>query len=706
MLKYALDNNCPEIVQDYALRCLSIHKFDSKETIDQIVQILKSSENEEIRSGLYYLLSNSDYLDEYTDVFLYGVNLVLDRDVLSSSEFTYLLKGLNETKSTESIKKILTFFTNNIEYLDRLYHQDEIPFLNNSTNAYLDDSSIFDLYLELFKVFSQKHRYLDRNEYILNFFEDTDTRLDAFKKLYSNRSEEKHPFIFLANLADLSCLELIIEEHKEDKITEDEMWNFKHLLNFTNKEMSILFNNLTNENFGNRFIPPQEVNNDEKRNVPKDVDLLFNKKLFTEEIERVFEIGAKKELKAIELSNLCVNSNYYYLSELVIHKLIKIANKEAVSLKKALNYIDNYWDFFRFNEIYGKLIRNEEIKLSAKQKKIIAEWCVSQFSNVDFKQSITKTDQKESANPTAIILWFFYRKFNIHYPKSVLLDMISFDWHEGRSDQVGIEYLEMQLDIEDMKKRVLENLDEGIEYDSILSNHIVFCKKHNIQDILKHCLDTIVDKNRYYTTRKLALDTICEMSDTYLELEEILPKIQDEFKWTVVRELMDKNVIFCESYFVNIIDNGNENDQLEAAGYLMELQNVKGLEFYVDWMKEHNKYQYYGLSLKTLDNTASIPYLLELLKISYLENLDQDHFYSLHIDVLEAFSNVALHSEDNFIKVKKCIEKFIEDNSTEIKNVNFLYSNLENLEFKFYMGKNENINLDIVIEKLKENGIY
>lgn len=706
LIKYALDNNCPELVKYHALRCLSIHKFDSKETINQIVPILKLSKNERIRSGLYYFLSNSDYLDEYTDVFLYGVDLVFDRDVLSGSELSYLLKGLNETKSPESIKKILTFFTNNMEYLDRLYHQDEIPFLNNSADAYLEDSSILDSCLELLKVYSLNYGHSNRNKIPLNFFEMTGTRLDAFKKLYSNRSEEKHPFMVLADLADLSCLEFIIEEHKEDKITEDEMWNFKHLLNFTNKEMSILFNNLINENFGNRFIPPQEVDSGgEKRSVPNDIDLLFNKELFIEEVERVFETDARKELKTIELITLNIDSNCN-CSELVIHTLRKIAYKEAVSLKRALDYIDNEWDFFRFNEIYNKLIRNEEIKLSAKQKEIISEWCISQLSNVDFKQSITKIDQKESANPTAIILWYFYRKFDIPYPKSVLLDIISFDWHEGRSDRVGIEYLEMQLDFKDMKKRVLGNLDEGIECDSILNNHIVFCKKHNIQDILKYCLDTIVDKNRYYTTRKLALDTICEMSDTYLELEEILPKIQDEFKWTVVKELMDKNVISCESYFVNIIDNGNENDQLKAAGYLMELQNVKGLEFYVDWVKKHNKYRYYVSSLKTLDSTESIPYLLDLLKISYLENLDQDHFYSLHIDVLEAFSNVALHSEDNFIEVKKCIEKFIEDNSTEIKNVNFLYSNLENLEFKFYMGKNENINLDIVIEKLKENGIY
>lgn len=353
LVKYALDDNCPEFVIDYALRCLSIHKFDSKETIDQIVPILKLSENERIRSGLYYLLSHSASLDEHIDIFLYGVNLVFNRKILSGSELTYLLKGLNTTKSPESITKILTFFTNNIEYLDQFYHQNEIPFIMNSADAYLEDSSILDLCLELFKGLLQKH-HRDQVKNVLYFFEKTDTRLYAFKKLYSNRNKETDPFMILADLADLSCLEFIIEEHKEDKITEIEMWDFKHSLKFTNEKMSTRFNNLINKNFGNRFISPQEVNNDnEKRTVPRDVDLLFNKKLFTKEIERLFEIDARKEFTRIELISLKIDTHYQYFSELVIHTLRKIAGKEKVSLKKALEYINNLnWDLFCVNNLY------------------------------------------------------------------------------------------------------------------------------------------------------------------------------------------------------------------------------------------------------------------------------------------------------------------------------------------------------------------
>jgi len=158
----------------------------------------------------------------------------------------------------------------------------------------------------------------------------------------------------------------------------------------------------------------------------------------------------------------------------VFHTLGKIAGKETVSLKKALEYINKLnWDLFRVNEIYDKLERNEKINLSAKQKKTISDWCISNLVNVDFKQSITKTDQKVSAKHTAIILWYFLRKFGFHYPKSTLLDMISFDWFE-KSDLVGIEYLEMQLDFQDIKKRVLQAVPKPPRFHKFSHSHIIF----------------------------------------------------------------------------------------------------------------------------------------------------------------------------------------------------------------------------------------
>lgn len=74
LIKRALETSFEGIVQNYALECLSVHKFDSKEIIDQIVPSLRRSEYAKVKAGLYCLLCNSDYLNDYIDIFLEGTD--------------------------------------------------------------------------------------------------------------------------------------------------------------------------------------------------------------------------------------------------------------------------------------------------------------------------------------------------------------------------------------------------------------------------------------------------------------------------------------------------------------------------------------------------------------------------------------------------------------------------------------------------------
>ena len=55
-------------------------------------------------------------------------------------------------------------------------------------------------------------------------------------------------------------------------------------------------------------------NNDEKQNVPEDIDLLFDKNLFIEEIERLFEIDTRQEFTHRELILLKIEPHYQYFS--------------------------------------------------------------------------------------------------------------------------------------------------------------------------------------------------------------------------------------------------------------------------------------------------------------------------------------------------------------------------------------------------------
>ena len=704
LIKRALETSYEGIVQNYALECLSVHKFDSKEIIDQIVPSLRRSEDAKVISGLYCLLCNSNYLNDYIDIFLEGTDCAYSRKTFYSSELGYLKEGFDKANSPESIRKIVEFFRKEPENLEKIYFNQEIGFLDNATQAYKKDPSILEPCLELFKALLIGHERQAQN--FLSFFDDTNSRLQVFQKIYLERNVEKDSFL-IGTLANMDCIEFYINEYEEGRITDAEIWSLQKSLAFENRELCPQFNKLIVEKFGDKFSLPPKKDYEKMRiqGVQRDIELIFNKELFFEEISRIFKISKKEKLTRSDISHIKLEHFEDDISKLITHLLYKIAGDKTVSLEETTEYINGLkWDYFVIEKVYEISIRNKGISFTLEQKRYVSEWCLSPVHDVDFKKAISKTDKRITTDRTAILLWYFLRKFDLSYPVNVLLDMISFDSFDLGTEFVGIEYLERRLSLQEMKTRILENLNEGIEYDFVLENHIIFCKNHRIKQILQFTPDIINDANRAYSTRKLALDITTEMSEDLNELEVILTKISDAFKWEILKTLIDSNKN-CEAFLLNNYNNGNENDKLQASVYLMKFQNIKGLQFFIEWIKENEKYPWFiGESpLRSLHDFIFVPDLLKLLKMSYQENISQDSFHSLHNDVLEALSRIAMDSKQNFSKIKTCIEDFITENSSNIKDINFLYSYLEDLELKFSETRNKDINY--VIAKFRELNI-
>ncbi len=690
------------IVQNRALSCLSIHGFDSKEVIDQVVPSLRRSKDDNIRSSLYFLIYNSDCLNDYINIFIEGLDCAFSREIFSTSELVYLEEGFNKADSPESIRKIVQFFKNEPKYFEKLYFMREIGFLDNATQAYKKDPSILESCIELYKSLLIGRE--EQAQKFLSFFDDTNSRLQVFQKIYLERNVEKFSFLILAALANMDCIKFYIEEYEDGKITDADIRRLQSSLALQNSELYLQFNKIIVEKYGDKFSLPPKKDPGEKRaqEVQRDIELIFNKDLFLNEIHKIFEISKKEELTHSEILKIELENFEENISKLIIQLLYKIADGKTVTLKEATEYINGLdWELFIIRNIYNMFTRNESINLSQEQIQHISEWCISHVKEIDFRTAIYKKDKKVHTNIKAIYLWYFLRELKLSYPKNILLDMISFDFNLG-TNFVGIEYLERLLLPKDMKIRVLDNLNKGIECDFILKNHIIFCKNHRITQVLPFTPDIIKDANRTGSTRKLALDITTEMSEDLNKLEVILTEIKDNFKWVVLETLIGNNKN-CETFLLNTYNTGNENDKLKAFAYLMKCQNIKGLEFFIEWIKEKEKYPWFiGESpLRFLHDFIFVPDLLKLLKMSYQENISQDDFHSLHNDVLEALSRIAMNSIQNFSKIKKCIEEFITENSSSIKDIHFLYSYLERLELEF--GETTiNKNTNYVIAKFRE----
>ena len=279
-----------------------------------------------------------------------------------------------------------------------------------------------------------------------------------------------------------------------------------------------------------------------------------------------------------------------YFSDLVIHTLHRIAKKQTLSLEITTKIVDSWnWDWFCISKMYEYFNNDVELIISKDQVDWISKWCYSNLNKVDFKTAlVTQTNQKSSASWLAIYMWYFLRKFDLKYPTFVLLDMLSFDWVE-KNQMFGIKYLEQRLNKVDMTSRILQNLKKNIQNNSVLKNHIDYCRINKLEEVLPIALHVITNTDIDSEVRSIALDTVCELSDTISDLEIILEKIKDDFKWIVVDKLTKLKSKYTHNFLLEILTKGNETEQLKAAKYLIYFQDMKGLSYYVEWVKKKNQ---------------------------------------------------------------------------------------------------------------------
>ena len=215
-------------------------------------------------------------------------------------------------------------------------------------------------------------------------------------------------------------------------------------------------------------------------------------------------------------------------------------------------------------------------------------------------------------------------------------------------------------------------------------------------------LRELSNTNRSHDARISALEAICKISQTTTDLEQILPKISDDFKWDVIEQLVKQNSEHVHTFLQVILESGPEQEKLKAAEFLIALKDLTGLKYYVEWVRKNRKISgsLLGRSpIESIQIPQAIPLLIELLKTSYDKEF-RDSFPSLHSIVLNTLAAIALQSDSNYIKVKEAIERFIKEHSTEIKGVNFLNSYLEDLERSYYLRKSEKLDIDEVVKRL------
>jgi hypothetical protein len=714
--RVAKDENQEGYARYLALLALTDHSFNSRELIDRVVSAARSSAEDNVRHGLYYMILNSKCLDDNIDVFLDGVEHAGGIDPTGGS--TTLAEGLARVRTPYAVKLVLAHMKSRPGlWSRRTFLEGHIPLIiSNAAAAYSVDSTIYSLMIEVLYALTLSYHQKEA-EAITSFFDLTNTRFEAFKHVLLDRENcqrrQRDWFDLLALLADDDGLSLFAFLFSKNALNERDVWAFQNSLGLFRGALFVEFNTLINNVSNNQFVlPPSRNRNAESRLMSSlNFELLFDKQAFTNAVVLVFEGEQTDELSTEGIDRIFSEGDQHgqKYSTLTLQSLWEIAksNKDAVTKDVAIQVIETSWERVNIVKIHHYMKNDPGIVLTTAQRDLITKWCEDNLRQVDFKTAIVvNSDGSWKTNSIATMLWFFQRRLDLQFPADVMLDMLSYELFDG-SDLNGIEYFEVRLDPTEMALRILQNLEAGIESPYVLKNHLDYCRRHHLVDVVPFALREIVHPKSDSCGRHDALETVLSFPNALRHLENALPKITDNFKWSVLSKLIELNSQIAVDTLRGIVQGVDEEERLRAALYLMEVQDLEAFQYYVEHIEQTRQYPAGPTEkspLRHLQSVEALPLLLRLLRISINPStIAADQFSFLYNSVLDAMSRIAFMSHESFEKVRDALNAFIAENKAQRPNVRTLYFHVSRLERTYYTNLAQKRSLTYVLAKL--NGL-
>lgn len=688
-----------------ALMILSQWKLDTEENLNMVVDHYGASSSDWVRYGLYELLGDSNYIDNFTDVYLDGIQYIRDReDSRLGNESFSLSQGLLKIKKAVGIEKILAYFTINPADLEKVFYGGKFAqFVSNAVDASKESNALDKIATGFFIVLVKAHE--DDYKYAFSkYFHNTGRAQDAFKQLLESGIEKYYKFEALALLFDSSIVSCFIGLYDAREITNNDVDQLILSVRIYDKYLAGILADEANK-VCKRFELPREVDYDSlrKEQQRQDFKLLFDKDCFLTKIKQVFDVEGKSEFQRDELLSL---KKYHRDNPTYSYQAYRLLNRMTpCTYEKVQKTIDTIWDRWSWSQIH-EYLSNEEFVIDEKEKGIVIRWCLDNCSKVAIRTAFVEKEKGSYSivDFNAVYLWFYLRKFDLVYPSDVLLDLISFDWLE-RDGFAGINYLEKLLPLSEMTDRVLKNLGDGIRNSRVMENHIDFCMRHGINTAVKIALELIEDEGTNIQLRDKALQAFCLLSDSLEPLLQMLNSLSPTYKWKVIDELINRGFQLekVKVHLKELLIGDNEEIKFNGANYLIKMQDLEGLTYYVDWMYENNRMPCnltFDWDFKSINQREALCQLMKLLELSYNPDFVQDKYERLNSIVLQILTQIAFANKENYLIVKKAIEDFIVEKSDTIPHVKFLLRFQDSLERRYYIGKSDKMSIAEVKTKI------
>lgn len=689
----------------YIVKKIDLHKNGN--FIHEIIKALGDYDHHTITNTVLQLIEDSDpdeffkYIKNVTPKIINDeLRIYTKKDIISTdSQKDTLNNILLKFSSLEHLIFSLKFYFEN-KYLNSFRLKEEgvkgiiskiIQLNRTSKNVY---KQMLNFIINDFKGLKFLFKY---EEVFSSFFHETNTSERAFKDIFDlikNYSDDvefefelkRH---FLAELVTNKNINLIANEFINSKVNEKQIFYFRNIISHKDFKLGLKFQKIitskTSYKFNNDLLDTKirlKWSRFHRNKEQLDFDIFFNKKKLIN-LTKIYFLELGKE-KVIRDDMLEYRKEYYQDVDLqikysqsffnLLHNTFnefgnKISKEDVIQLLNS--------DLYLINEIKEKIhstnknnyISNSRgFKIKQKQVEYVENWCNSNISKVIFHNFCSCKSNKKKC----YLLWFFRNQFEFTFPNNILLDMLSIDSSMSiNGKKIGYDYIIDRVDKQELKKRIIININSGYLTSDIFESHALYALENNIESVYPK-IKTYIKKDKYLYYRAVLLEKYIEKTNDISLLKELVkPNPIDEnangLTWRSIELLLSKkenNFVINKLLEFIKIDKTNKN-KLTSIKYLIRANYENAFLVFNEWLKSNIKeyksevhYLFRSDDWKLYNNPKSIPHLMELIKIGNNKSYFFDEYSKPIRIVLDILTNICQNSNpETCLLIIKKIEK-------------------------------------------------
>jgi len=711
------------------LTCLGL---GSAEVLEYLMSLFAARKNQYIRASIYKMIRATKLENVYIDYFIEGISIP-DKDAdreetMLMDEYSELVKLIDADLSIDSLKKLLSLLRDNsakswyfYDYHYRLLNK----IVADCANVYIECPELYNLMFDIYINYAQTND-LKATSAIVEFFEKTGTKLKAYKELYGNtRLLNYQKSQLYVRLLDKDVTDSLINDYTSHHLNNKELYDFYKSVKFYSseaeqnniqylekqiKETSDLLDNIEEIDYKELKLAYDRQN----------LSLYFEPENVRKEIISFFE---RNNIDELDWSTLYNYKKYDFTEKAEMGD----ASFDLLSLflrQRRQLTLDNFSKYtediemlkdYLFRTLKEKLSQEDFIQITPEQKDKLQIWVTERISTTNIKNAVKVNEidrNKIKFDLLAQTLWFYIEKFDISVETEKILDFTTFDDPANNSrNSLDFAVIEKQVGAENIQKRIVSNLQVGIDYDIAWVNNAIYALNNKLQEAYRFIDNELANPERpdYYRSQVLEVYQTT-IKDTIM-LSNLLYRVKAEpFRWKLIQILFEYETM-RESIIIllrEIMLNKNENDyqKFTASHFLTKAGDSQGTRFYLDFLIANSgsddfDYIFEISSLVEITDPLFLPQLMQLYKIGRIAE-ENDELNRLASAVAEVLLNLALASESNLQLVKKYILEFIEENSEKIKDIKYMHAFIERMEFQFYLSKSQIKDVNIALKEVSK----